>query len=507
VIVDADGRIVLTNMHADRLFGYDRDDLLGQPVEILVPVRDRAAHARHRARYFESARVRPMGAGLELYGRRKDGTEFPVEISLSPLRTEEGTFAISAIRDTTDRKAADEERARLLHERAAHAEASRLKDEFVATVSHELRTPLNAVMGWTSMLLADTLGPAEARHAIETIGRNAGALARLLGDLLDISRIVTGKLRLETAVVDLADTLRAAVEAVRPAADAKRVRLDWAVADAPPCLVDGDAGRLQQSIWNLLVNAVKFSDEAGRVEIHLGRSDRHVRLVVRDHGRGIAPDFLPHVFDRFRQSDTGATDGGLGLGLAIVRSVVELHGGTVEAQSEGPGRGATFTLLIPAADVRSDAGATREPPVAERLDGIRVLVVDDRADERELIKVVLERQGATAATADSAADARRQLGDGLVVDLLIADIAMPGEDGYTLLQQIRQLQGIIRDVRAIAVTAHAATEERDRALKAGFEGYLSKPFDPPSLIGAVAAAVRAPRPGRPGAGAPDRDPR
>ncbi len=462
VIVDHAGHIVLVNVQAERLFGYGRDELLSCPIETLVPERFRGAHAFHRATYAAAAQSRPMGAELELYALRKDGSEVPVEISLSPLETEEGTLVASAIRDITARKQAEAERVRLIEERAAHAEANRLKDEFLATLSHELRTPLNAILGWTAMMKAGTLDANRATHALTTIERNARAQAQLIEDLLDLSRVISGKLRLELVPVDLTETADAAADVVRPSAAAKRIHLD-VVAERRPILLRGDGDRLQQAIWNLLTNAVKFTPEDGRVELRLRVDDTTATIVVRDTGKGIDGEFLPRVFDRFRQEDSSTTraHGGLGLGLAIVRSVVEAHGGSVTAASAG-------------------------------MDGLRdarILVVDDREDERQLFAEILEQHGGVVAVADGVTSALQEL-ERFRPAAVVSDIAMPVQDGYELVRRIRaHADQTLASTPAIAVTAQARAEDRRRALSAGFQGYISKPVDPAELIDAVAAVL------------------
>jgi PAS domain S-box-containing protein len=503
VIVGEDGRIELVNTHAETLFGYPRQEMVGQPVEMLVPPRYRSGHERHRRGYAAAPATRPMGAGLDLYGRRKDGTEFPVEISLSPLETAHGPMTVSAIRDVTDRMQAERDRARLIEERAAHAEASRIKDEFIATLSHELRTPLNAVVGWTTLLVEDSLGPAAARQALVTILRNARAQARLVEDLLDVSRVISAKMRLHLQPLDFVQVVEHAVDVVRPSAAAKGLGLEQ-VAESRPLPMVGDADRLQQAVWNLLANAVKFSARGGQVTVTTGRGDEGIHCTVRDTGRGIDPRFLPYVFDRFRQADSSSTreHGGLGLGLSLVRSIVELHGGTVVASSGGDGNGAAFRIVLPvsvAVDVEGlpVPGPTRGAGGSlQRLDGVRVLVVDDEEDERELLTAILTLRGARVATAESAEDAVRAL-QAAAPDVLVSDMAMAGEDGCALLRRVRTEGGAARHVPAIAVTAHARHEDRERALAAGFRTYLPKPIDPARLVRAVAEEAGV-RPGQAG---------
>ncbi|HEX7177690.1 MAG TPA: ATP-binding protein [Pyrinomonadaceae bacterium] len=404
-----------------------------------------------------------------------------------------------------EREQAEKERDRLLvREQAARAEAeraNRMKDEFLATLSHELRTPLTSIVGWTDLLRSDKLDPATRIMALTTIERSALTQVQLINELLDVSRIITGKLLLDIQEVDLATVAAAAVEVMRPAAVAKGITLVQSCAPGAE-LVSGDAARLQQVVWNLVANAVKFTPSGGRVEVRVERSVTHVVLTVSDTGAGISPEFLPHVFERFRQADstTTRTHGGLGLGLAIVRHLAEMHGGMVHAESPGENMGATFYVSLPPAAIETEgrnarrvrrqdglAGAAAGRPI---LDGVRVLVIDDERDARQVISAVLTHSGAEVHVCDSASDALKEL-EGWTPDVIMSDISMPGEDGYDLLRKVRSLPGErVRSIPAAALTAYARDEDRERALAAGFQKHIAKPVRSAELVGLVADLAR-----------------
>jgi PAS domain S-box-containing protein len=437
--------------------------------------------------------------------RRHDGV-FRWHLSRAmPLRDPQGKVVswFGTNTDITDQMTMAAEREQLLAaERAARSDAervSRMKDEFLATLSHELRTPLNAILGW-SHLLKRRQDEESIRQGLNVIERNARAQTQLIEDLLDMSRIVSGKIRLDVQRVDLASVVEAAVDSVMPAIEAKGLRLKK-VLDPLAGPVSGDPNRLQQVVWNLLSNAVKFTPKSGRIEVLLERANSHVEITVADTGEGINPEFLPHVFERFRQADATTTRqyGGLGLGLSIVKHLIELHGGQVRAKSAGQGKGATFIIQLPLAVTR-ERDPTREHPTSHRevpsvdcdriaLSGVKVLIVDDEPDARMLITRLLEDCKAEVISADSADQAMRMIRD-QKPDIVISDIGMPTRDGYAFMRDVRALpEKLGGRIPAIAMTAFARSEDRTRAMMAGYQVHMSKPIDPQELLATVASLM------------------
>lgn len=432
---------------------------------------------------------------------KADGTYADVLDRAYILRDRSGRALrmIGALQDLSERKRVERERERLLDaERVGRVEAERtsqMKDEFLATLSHELRTPLNAMLGWAQILKSGVSGKVDVARGIEVIERNARAQAQIIEDLLDMSRIISGKVRLDAHPVDMIDIVQGAIETARLSAEAKSIAIVTSF-DASAGTIMGDPNRLQQVMWNLLSNAVKFTPKGGRIDVRIARVESHLEVTVADTGDGIPPEFLPHVFDRFRQADASTTrkHGGLGLGLAIVKQLVELHGGTVRVDSKGARQGATFSITLPVVSVvdRGRAGEYRYrrslpelPRMPVALDGVRVLVVDDEADARSLIERFLSDAGAEVTTASSVDEAMGRL-EAHEFDVLVSDIGMPEEDGYSLLRRVRALG---RTMPAIALTAYASAEDRVRALVAGFKSHLTKPVEAIELIATVASTV------------------
>lgn len=515
---DLNGIVTSWNIGAQQIFGYSEQEMIGASILTIIPSerQDEEQEILSRIRrgerlhHFETVRV------------TKSGRRIHISLTASPIKDSDGRIVgVSKIaRDITERietehalreakeaaEAAHAERQQSLEsERAARAEAeraSRMKDEFLATLSHELRTPLNAILGWTHLLAQPDQEEDDLKIGLDTIERNARAQARIIDDLLDMSRIISGKVRLEVRQIDLSEVLQDAVETVMAAAQGKGVLLEVAPSAANPT-VSGDPNRLQQVFWNLLSNAIKFTPRGGRVNVSLERVASHLEVRVVDTGEGIDPEFLPYVFNRFQQADASTTrrHGGLGLGLAIARQLVELHGGTVHVQSKGLGLGAAFTVALPlsalnlARDLHTPnhlAAGLRPRVPRISVNGVRVLVVDDEPDARELIKRLLVGAGAIVTGAGSVAEGmlamRRE-----VPDLLISDIGMPGEDGFTLIQQVRALsEAEGGSVPAIALTAYARAEDRMAAIHAGFQNHLSKPVEPGEFL-AVVRGLTQPR--------------
>jgi PAS domain S-box-containing protein len=494
-VLNPDGTISEVNDELCRVLGYTRDELVALGWFDLTHSDDRtAARLQAKAALVGSDDGRSREPRLV----RKDGVTIDAAVDMRGLPGPRGTIdhLMVLVQDITDRKRADEEREQVLHsefEARRQAEAaSRAKDQFLATLSHELRTPLSPILAWSDLLRRHTLPREQTDRGLAAIARNAASQARLIDELLDVSRIVSGKLRLELRPVDLAPAVLEAVDVMRPTAEAKDVEVQLAV-DRATCHVMGDPDRLRQVMWNLVSNAVKFTPTGGRVRISLRRDGAHAQVVVADTGQGIPAAFLPFVFERFRQVDTTSTrrHGGLGIGLAIVAELVELHGGRVVADSAGEGRGAVFTVEIPLlADVRpvETSRAARTGDAA--LDGLRVLVVDDDPDSNEVVRTLLAACGAEVRTASSAREALAVI-ERWLPDVVVSDLAMPDEDGYSLLARMRSHGPPLRSVPAIALTAYSAPSDREQALSAGFQAHVAKPVRTADLVGAVVAACEA----------------
>jgi PAS domain S-box-containing protein len=474
--------ILAVNDAAIQHYGYGREEFLAMKMGDLLPAADVAVF---KARAVSDARGQ-LGVWRH---HTKDGAQVDVELTASPIRFAEYHARMLLAADVTERRRVEQARAELLtRERMARAqaeEANRAKDDFLATLSHELRTPLNAMLGWVNLLQTGKLDAQTAKRGLDAIDRNSRIQAQLIEDLLDVSRIITGKLVLERHVIDLVDVAQAAAEGLRAPALARQLDLTIR-AEVAPIHVEGDFGRLQQVVSNLVSNAIKFTDPGGRITIRIERRGAEAALEVADTGRGIRPEFLPHVFEKFRQADTSITRShtGLGLGLAIVRRLVELHAGRVEAASEGEGRGATFTVTLPLAQVPLSLDAKRRADASDTitLDGVRVLVVDDDADSLKLAAVALEQYGARVTTARSGAEALQAI-QAATPDVLVSDLGMPELDGLELMREVRSRRG--DRMPALALTAYAMEADAERTRAAGYTMHLSKPIDPVRLAAAV----------------------
>jgi PAS domain S-box-containing protein len=491
--VDEEVTIQYANSAVEKVFGYLPSEVIGQKLTMLMHWRDRNNLWGH--------------SGIELMGWHKDGRDVPVEVSFSEFVKDNKQSFTGIVRDITERKKSEVERKRIEEERAellsreqearqVAEDANRLKDDFLAMISHELRAPLTAILGWAQMLRSGTLDRASVDRALLTIERNAKTQAHLVGDLLDASRIATGKLNLESRPVELMSIVEAAVDAVRPMVEAKELRMQI-VLEPWVGPFNGDVERLKQIVWNLLSNAIKFTPPGGLIEVRLERLENKALLIVSDTGQGIDPEFLPKIFDRFRQGDSSSRrqQGGLGLGLAIIKHLVELHGGAIYAYSRGIGQGSDFMITLPLGAQQGDVEAGGLWPIrpekqvdtrASSLRGAKVLVVDDDHDTREILSVMLSRYGTEVRTAASAAEAMEVFPQ-WKPDVLVSDIGMPVEDGYALIKKVRALSAEEGgEIPSVALTAFAGAVDKENALAAGFQQHLSKPVEPVQLAKVVA---------------------
>jgi two-component system CheB/CheR fusion protein len=496
VVLDADLRLLTANRSFYETFQVHREETERQSLLDLGN------------RQWDIPQLRAMLEGVLAEGKVFEGVEVEQDFDgigkramlLNARRMLSATGRpaqiLLAIEDVTERRRAERERSDLLVQRAEAEAATLAKDEFLAIVSHELRTPLTAVLGWTRMLRTQKLDEAGAARALEVIERNAVLQVRLIEDLLDVSRIVSGTMRVETRLVMVTPAIHATLTSLQPAAEAKGVVLQSAL-DENAGPVRGDPARLQQIVWNLVFNAIKFTPSGGRVDVRVARLASAVEISVRDTGRGIAAEQLPQIFNRFRIAHTSTQpQEGMGLGLSIVRNLVELHGGSVRAESPGPGQGATFTVNLPLTDDRAASeteisviASKRESGQHPALEGVRVLVVDDEADARELLRAVLAQCGADVTVAANVRAALEAL-ERVPFDVLVSDIVMPDEDGYDLIRNVRA-RGAERGghIPALAVTAYARIEDRTAAIAAGYQQHAAKPIDPGELAAAVATLV------------------
>ena len=488
-VSDLEGKIHQANDAVFSLLGFRPDELIEQSLSRIISPEETWEFMVALREVVD----RGVTRNARLHPRSASGDVIPTTLNASALRDTDGRV-IGAIGILRDMRAYEQVLHDLEDSRRELRDADQAKDRFLAIVSHELRTPLTAMLGWVRLLTTGRLDDATSARALPVIERNTKLLAQLIDDLLDVSGIIAGKLRLEVGPVDLVAVIESAIEAVQGLADAKSIGLK-AVLDPSAGSVAGDPGRLQQVVWNLLANAIKFTPNRGRIDLRLERAGSHARLTVRDTGRGISPELLPHIFDRFRQDERTRQHGGLGLGLAIVRHIVKLHEGNVWAESDGEGRGATLVVELPL-PIEDVSPAAKPAIVYRRLEsassrlinlaGRRILVVDDEADARDLLAQILGQAGADVIVAGSADEALETLRRWRP-DVLVSDIGMPGDDGYGLIRKVRALgAGEGGQVRALALTAYARSEDRALALEAGFHTHIAKPVDPLELTALIA---------------------
>ncbi len=501
-------KITDANPFMTELLAYSHDDFLGKELWEIGMFSDKEASQA----VFRELQLTGYIRYEDLPLQTRDGLRREVEF-VSNVNDEDGHHVIQCnIRDITERRRREEERELLLKDALAlraEADTSRaeadiansIKDEFLAVLSHELRTPLTSILGWSNLLATGNLDEQAANRAVETIVRSARAQKQLIDDLLDMSRIVTGKLRLNVRPVELAPIIEAVVDSVRPSADSREIRLKTAL-ESLMSPVSGDPDRIQQIIWNLLSNAIKFTPKGGQIDVRLERVHSHIEITISDTGQGIAPEFLEHIFERFRQSDSSSTrrHGGLGLGLSIVRQLVELHGGTVTAQSPGEGFGTIIRVLLPLLSIHqelSDIDMTHTLIGSKTLtfwqpslNDLRVLIVEDEPDARELVAAVLTARGAEVVSVGSAGEALEEM-ERQQFDVLVSDIGMPSMDGYALIERVRQLPAERGGrIPAAALTAYAGVEDRMRVLSSGYQMHIPKPVEPAELTTVVANLAR-----------------
>lgn len=505
MMIREDGTIEYANPQIESMFGYKEGELQNQKYDLLVVKKERERHFGHHDQYMNHPVSREMGKGLNLYGQRKDGTVFSVDISLSPYKSNNEILVNCMVRDITEQKKIDEDRKRLLiQEKVLREEAirtNRVKDEFLSTLSHELRTPLTTILGWAQELQSKNFADESVKEGLSVIERSAHVQGQLINDLLDVSRIQSGKLLLDIHVIDIVEVLRLAVASARILAEKKSLQIDFELPLSPQ-KVSGDSCRLQQVFWNLLTNAIKFTPIGGRIFVKLDVVDglkrkKLARVQIKDTGIGIKSEFLGRIFERFSQADSSMArvHGGLGLGLAIVKSLVEMQNGNVSVESEGEGLGATFTVSLPLVLRKSKNVAEMEideekKMVLQRLDGIRILVVDDCADNRLLFSIMLKSLGADVQSASSVKEGLQMLQE-YKPDILLSDISMPEEDGYSFIRKIRKLDAAQGgEIPAIALTAYAGAEDIQSVIAAGFSSHVAKPVEKIVLSDAIANLIK-----------------
>jgi PAS domain S-box-containing protein len=502
-MLDVDGTILTWNIGAERLKGYKPQEIIGQHFSRFYSQHDIDSGKPDNELKIAASEGRVEDEGWRL---RKDGTRFWANVVITALRDSTGVLRgfAKVTRDMTNRMRAEQELRdarneleRRVMERTLALQkinqdlesADRMKDEFLATLSHELRTPLTAIVGWVQMLRGGNLTEAQSLRALEVIDRNLTVQTQLIDDLLNISRIISGKLKVEPQLVYPTPLVEETIESVRPSIDAKQLHLeiDMDIGLGPLRL---DVARFQQIVWNLLTNAVKFTPREGFIRVSLGRVSSQAVLTVGDSGEGIAVDFLPFVFDRFSQADSSRSrkHGGLGLGLSIVRHLVELHGGTVGVESQGPGMGTTFSVTLPIPGVAQFRAISnlKENGKLANLEGLRVLVLEDEVDTREMVVAALQSSGAVVKEAKNVGEALRLL-EGMKLDVVVSDIGMPDVDGYAFMRTVRKTNKTFKRIPAVALTAYAGEEHRQASIDAGFDAHISKPVALPELIRTVAA--------------------